>query len=249
MAAGIYAKLEYSGLIGQKLLAILLDPDDVCTDELLDKAIFSLSKFPPDLILLGGSLIEKGDIHHIAARLKKAAIAPLLLFPGDYQQLTPHVDATLLLSLISGRNPQFLIGEHVKAAVKLGQINKEILPTGYILINCGVTTSVEYMSNTQPIPYAKNQIACATALAGEQLGMRLIYLEGGSGAEKPIHPSMIRAVKSTLSIPLFVGGGISSVEIAQKIWEAGADVIVVGTAFFNNQTFLKELTQLKLELN
>jgi phosphoglycerol geranylgeranyltransferase len=249
MSTGVYSKLEYGSLTGQKLLAILIDPDDVCTDELLEKTISSLTKYPPDLILIGGSLIEKGDIHQISARIKKAEIAPVLLFPGDYQQLTPHADATLLLSLISGRNPHYLIGEHVKAAVKLSKVSKEILSTGYILIDCGVTTSVEYMSNTQPIPYSKNQIACATALAGEQLGMKIIYLEGGSGAEKPIHPSMIRAVKSTLSIPLFVGGGIKSVEMAQQIWESGADVIVVGTAFFKNQSFLKELTELKLELN
>jgi putative glycerol-1-phosphate prenyltransferase len=249
MSKGVYAKLEYSSLTGQKLLAILIDPDDVYTDELLDKTIVSLSKCPPDLILIGGSLVTKGDIHHIASRLKKAAIAPLLLFPGDFQQLTSQVDATMVLSLISGRNPQYLIGEHVKASLKLGQMNTEILSTGYLLVDCGVTTSVEYMSTTQPIPYTKNQIACATALAGEQLGMKLIYLEGGSGAEKPIHPSMIRAVKSTLAIPLFVGGGIRSVDMAQQIWEAGADVIVVGTAFFSNQSILKELTELKLALN
>jgi phosphoglycerol geranylgeranyltransferase len=249
MAQSIYAKLEYSSLTGQKLLAILIDPDDVHTDELLDKTVVALSKYPPDFILIGGSLISKGDIHHVAARLKKAAIAPVVLFPGDHLQLTGHIDATMLLSLISGRNPQFLIGEHVKSAVKLSQLNKEILSTGYMLIDCGASTSVEYISNTHPIPYSKNNIACATALAGEQLGMKLIYLEGGSGAEKPIHHSMIRAVKSTLTIPLFVGGGIRTVQMAEQIWEAGADVIVVGTAFFNNPSILKELTDLKLALN
>ena len=133
--------------------------------------------------------------------------------------------------------------------MKLAKINKEILPTGYLLIDCGVATSVEYMSNTQPIPYSKNQIACATALAGEQLGMKIIYLEGGSGAQKPISSEMIRSVKSVLTIPLFVGGGIKDLNLAQKAWESGADVIVVGTAFFQNQTFLKELNELKMELN
>ena len=206
-------------------------------------------KFPPDLILIGGSIITKGNLDTIAKKIKGENIAPVLIFPGDYQQLTEHTDATLLLSLLSGRNPQYLIGEHVKASMKLAKINKEILPTGYLLIDCGVTTSVEYMSNTQPIPYLKNQIACATALAGEQLGMKIIYLEGGSGAQKPISAEMIRSVKSVLTIPLFVGGGIKDLNLAQKAWESGADVIVVGTAFFQNQTFLKELNELKMELN
>lgn len=245
----LYSKLEYDSLVGKKLLAILIDPDDVFTDELLEKTIRSLKKFPPDLILLGGSIITKGDLGLIAKRIKSENIAPLLIFPGDYQQLTEHADGTLLLSLISGRNPQYLIGEHVKASMKLAKINKEILSTGYILVDCGVATSVEYMSNTKPIPYSKNQIACATALAGEQLGMKLIYLEGGSGAQKSISADMIRAVKSVLTIPLFVGGGIKDLTLAQKAWESGADVIVVGTAFFQNQTFLKELIELKLELN
>jgi putative glycerol-1-phosphate prenyltransferase len=245
----LYSKLEYDSLVGKKLLAILIDPDDVSTDELLEKTIRSLKKFPPDLILLGGSIITKGDLGLIAKRIKSENIAPLLIFPGDYQQLTEHADGTLLLSLISGRNPQYLIGEHVKASMKLAKINKEILSTGYILVDCGMATSVEYMSNTKPIPYTKNQIACATALAGEQLGMKLIYLEGGSGAQKSISADMIRALKSVLTIPLFVGGGIKDLSLAQKAWESGADVIVVGTAFFQNQTFLKELIELKLELN
>lgn len=245
----IFSKLEYGSLIGKKLLAILIDPDDVYTDELLEKAIKSLKKFPPDLILIGGSIITKGDLNTIAKKIKSEHIAPILIFPGDYQQLTEHTDATLLLSLLSGRNPQYLIGEHVKAAMKLSKIGKEILPTGYLLIDCGVTTSVEYISDTRPIPYSKNQIAATTALAGEQLGMKTIYLEGGSGAEKPISAEMIRAVKSVLTIPLFVGGGIKDTHLAQKAWEAGADVIVVGTAFFQNQALLKDLHELKLELN
>jgi phosphoglycerol geranylgeranyltransferase len=245
----LFSKLEYNSLIGKKSLAILIDPDDVYTDELLDKTIKSLKKFPPDLILIGGSIITKGNLDTIAKKIKGENIAPVLIFPGDYQQLTEHTDATLLLSLLSGRNPQYLIGEHVKASMKLAKINKEILPTGYLLIDCGVATSVEYMSNTQPIPYSKNQIACATALAGEQLGMKIIYLEGGSGAQKPISAEMIRSVKSVLTIPLFVGGGIKDLNLAQKAWESGADVIVVGTAFFQNQTFLKELNELKMELN
>jgi len=245
----LFSKLEYNSLIGKKSLAILIDPDDVYTDELLDKTIKSLKKFPPDLILIGGSIITKGNLDTIAKKIKGENIAPILIFPGDYQQLTEHTDATLLLSLLSGRNPQYLIGEHVKASMKLAKINKEILPTGYLLIDCGVTTSVEYMSNTQPIPYSKNQIACATAIAGEQLGMKIIYLEGGSGAQKPISAEMIRSVKSVLTIPLFVGGGIKDLNLAQKAWESGADVIVVGTAFFQNQAFLKELNELKMELN
>lgn len=245
----LFSKLEYDSLIGKKLLAILIDPDDVYSDELLDKTIKSLKKFPPDLILIGGSIITKGNLDTISKKIKSENIAPILIFPGDYQQLTEHTDATLLLSLLSGRNPQYLIGEHVKAAMKLAKINKEILPTGYLLIDCGVATSVEYMSTTQPIPYSKNQIASATALAGEQLGMKIIYLEGGSGAQKPISSEMIRAVKSVLTIPLFVGGGIKDLALAQQVWESGADVIVVGTAFFQNQSFLKDLNDLKMELN
>jgi putative glycerol-1-phosphate prenyltransferase len=166
--------------------------------------------------------------------LKRVTGIPILLFPGNVLQISPNADGILLLSLISGRNPEFLIGNHVIAAPVLKKIDIEIIPTGYILIENGRTTAVEYVSNTKPIPADKIDLTVATAMAGEMLGHKLLYLEAGSGALEPVNSEMIREVKKNTGIPLIVGGGIHTAAQARQIYHAGADIIVVGSVLEDN---------------
>jgi phosphoglycerol geranylgeranyltransferase len=175
------------------------------------------------------------------ALLKEHSAVPVILFPGNVLQISPRADGILLLSLISGRNPEFLIGNHVIAAPILRKTNLEIIPTGYILIENGRTTSVEYMSNTKPIPADKIDLAVATAMAGEMLGHKLIYLEAGSGARDQVNARMIREVRSQISIPLVVGGGIENGEQIRDAYRAGADIIVVGSAIEKGAGGLEKL--------
>ena len=164
----------------------------------------------------------------------------MLLFPGNHLQLSNKADALLNLSLISGRNPEFLIGEHVRSAMFLKQSKLEIIPTGYILVDGGSRTSVEYMSNTQSIPRNKSDIAVATALAGEYLGLKAIYLEAGSGAKQSVPNEMLKAVSKNINIPIICGGGIKTKTEIQEKWDAGANIVVIGSAFENNPNFLEE---------
>jgi phosphoglycerol geranylgeranyltransferase len=215
---------------GKKGFAILVDPDklslgDVAT--LADK----INAARIDFVLVGGSLLMNENIRQIVPALKQALDMPVILFPGNILQITPGADAILFLSLISGRNPDLLIGNHVIAAPLLKQGGMEVLPTGYMLIDSGRATSVNYMSNTMPIPYDKPEIAACTAMAGELLGLKLLYMDGGSGAEKTISTEMISAVAGAVDIPLIVGGGIKSKRQAEAVLKAGADIIVVGNAF------------------
>ena len=153
-----------------------------------------------------------------------------MLFPGHFTQLTDHVDAVMLLSLISGRNADLLIGQHVLAAPKLKSMNADIISTGYMLIDGGKPTSVSYMSNSQPIPRDKNDIAICTAQAGEMIGMKMIYMDAGSGASQSVSPEMVRDVAKSIDIPLIVGGGIRTIEALETYWNAGANLIVIGNA-------------------
>ena len=205
---------------------ILIDPE-VCDVERTAKLANTIEKGGADAILLGGSLLTQ-DLHPIAASLKTETELPIILFPGDSMHLTPHADAILFMSLISGRNPNYLIGEQVKAAPWIQKYGLEPIPTGYMLIEGGNRTSVEFMSGTVPIPRNKPDIAAPHALAAEYLGMQTVYLEAGSGAELPIPNEMISSVKEKIDIPLIVGGGIRSPEIAAEKVRAGADFIVTG---------------------
>jgi phosphoglycerol geranylgeranyltransferase len=227
----IYSEI-LSTLNRRKMFAILVDPD-----KLDDRSLQQLTGLPDDaaidFILVGGSLVS-GSVDDTVLALKKRTRIPILLFPGNVLQISPHADGILLLSLISGRNPEFLIGNHVIAAPVLKRINLEVIPTGYILIENGRTTSVEYVSNTKPIPADKIDLTVATAMAGEMLGHKLLYLEAGSGAIEPVNPDMIREVKKNTGIPLIVGGGIHTAEQASRIYDAGADIIVVGSALEDN---------------
>ena len=226
----------------KKQLALLIDPDKHNTQSLIEAAK-QANKNKVDYILIGGSIISN-SIDEVIETVKKNCSIPVVLFPGSLLQVSNKADGILLLSLISGRNPDFLIGNQVVAAPLLKKSKLEILSTGYILINSGVSTSVAYMSNSTPIPYNKTDIAVATAIAGEMIGHKLIYLEAGSGAPKPVDTQMVTEVKRNINVPLIVGGGISTKNDLISICDAGANVIVIGTAFENKLNLLKEFSEI-----
>ena len=207
---------------------LLIDPDRAEMRE-IDRIAEVAASSGVDAFLVGTSILTDGSVDGVIGRIKAVSHLPVILFPGASHHLSPLADAVLFLSLISGRNPQFLIGEQVKAAPFIRRYGLEAIPTGYMLIEGGSYTSVEFMSGTRPIPRDKIDIACAHALAGELLGMHFIYLEAGSGAKRPVPLEMVRMVKRYLSIPLIVGGGIRDGDSARRIAESGADVIVTGT--------------------
>ena len=227
----------------EKQVALLIDPDNYEKESLIKTVDFA-NRFNIDFILLGGSLISK-PVNPVIDLVKENSSIPVILFPGSLLQLSDRADGILLLSLVSGRNPDYLIGNHIIAAPMLKKSNLEIISTAYVLIESGVSTSVEYMSFTQPIPSNKPEIAIATALASEMLGFKIIYLEAGSGAQSPVPESIIEGVKENVSIPVIVGGGIRSKDDAKKIFQAGADIIVVGNAIEKNPALLEEITALR----
>jgi putative glycerol-1-phosphate prenyltransferase len=212
----------------RKRVALLVDPDGYDNGS-LEELIKMINQYPPDLLLVGGSILFK-PIDLTITALKLGTRLPVFIFPGNLYQLSDRADGILFLSLISGRNPEFLIGNHVLAAPHLGRSGIEVIPTGYMLIGDGKVSSVEYMSNTGPIPGDKADIAVATAMAGEMLGLKSLYLEAGSGATHIVEPGIIRAIRKNISLPLMVGGGIRSAENAKELFAAGADMIVVGNA-------------------
>lgn len=211
-----------------KKIAVLIDPDKH-NSRSLSELIKIADKASVDFFMVGGSLLLS-PIDASIEEIKKQTSTPLVLFPGNLLQLSDKVDAMMLLSLISGRNPELLIGNHVIAAPIIKNANIESISTGYILVATGATTSVEYISNTKPIPQNKSDIAAATAIAGELIGMKSIYLDAGSGASFPISEEMIRSVKENIKIPLIVGGGIRTNEHVKTACQAGADIIVVGNS-------------------
>lgn len=228
----------FSRLSGDsKLLAILIDPDK-CNQEQLAKLSNDAQQGWIHLFLIGGSLLFKNQVKEIVDYLKQHCNIPVIIFPGNPSQIYDGADGLLLLSLISGRNADLLIGRHVEAAPSIKQSGLEVLPTGYILIDGGKTTSVSYMSNTTPIPSDKSDIAVATAIAGELLGLKAIYLEAGSGAKNPVSTEIIQRVSKAVDIPIIVGGGIRNVEQVEKAFDSGAQVVVIGTAVENNSDLI-----------
>ena len=225
----------------EKQFAILVDPEQ-CNEDKLKNLISLAASSAVDYIMVGGSLLVNDHLNKCIELIKSETDLPVILFPGSEMQINGKADAILLLSLISGRNPELLIGKHVTAAPYLRASGLEILPTGYMLIESGNSTTALYMSNTTPIPREKDDIAVCTAMAGEMLGMKIIYMDAGSGAHKPVSASMISRVKEQISIPLIVGGGIKTPETAVEICRAGADVIVVGTAIENDIRLVKEIS-------
>ena len=213
----------------KKKLAVLIDPDKQDDKEI---AVLSeiIQESGADLIFVGGSLISKNFDQSIEI-IKKHTDLPVVLFPGSHIQISEKADALLFLSMISGRNPDLLIGSHVVAAPFLKNSSLEIISTGYILIDGNRMTSVEYMSNTKPIPADKIDIITATAIAGEMIGHKLIYLEAGSGAKNHVSKNVIIEVKKNIKVPVIVGGGISTIDSVKEVCDAGADIIVIGNAF------------------
>ncbi len=215
---------------GKKSLVILIDPDKINLKK-IDKLADKIHQSGANYVFVGGSLLSDNSFEKTVEQLKKSLKIPVIIFPGNNLQISKYADAILFLSLISGRNPEYLIGQQVAVAPLLAKTKLEVISTGYILIESGKITSVEYISNTKPIPQDKPDIAVATALAGQMLGMKMIYLEAGSGASKPVSEKMIQSVSKHLKIPVIVGGGIRTKKQIQKTFKAGADIVVVGTAF------------------
>lgn len=224
------------------LIAQLIDPDFVSDFDHLTDIARKAEAAGVDLFFFGGSLVTKSANFDLVKALKEISDIPIILFPSSPAHIDAYADGILLLSLISGRNPEYLIGAHVAAAPLLKKTKLEVLPTGYILVGCGATTTAEYISGTSPVPYQKPEIAAATALAGEMLGLKLIFLDGGSGAEKPVSSAMIEKVREAVHVPIIVGGGIRSVDEACTARNAGADVIVIGNEAQKRPEFIQELT-------
>jgi putative glycerol-1-phosphate prenyltransferase len=226
----------------KKQFAVLVDPDKYSRTQLLDLTSMARDTMV-SYFFVGGSLLSEGNLDETIKILKENSDIPIIIFPGDELQINSRADAILLLSLISGRNPELLIGKHVIAAPYLKRSGLEILPTGYMLVESGNSTTALYMSNSMPIPRNKDEIAVSTALAGEMLGLKLIYMDGGSGATHPIPVRMIEKVKEQINIPLIVGGGIRSAQDASERFRAGADLVVVGNAIETDQALLAKIAE------
>lgn len=237
----IYDSLVQAKSVGDKKIAVLLDPDKVRKGN-LDRILTLSIDSNIDFFLIGGSLLVNNMLDYTIEVIKESCNIPLVLFPGNSFQISDKADAILLLSLISGRNPDLLIGHHVISAPILKASNLEILSTGYILIDGGVETSVSYMSNSKPIPYDKSDIALCTALAGEMLGLKIIYLEAGSGAKHPVSGDIIEKVASAIDIPIIVGGGIKTPEKILANLEAGADMVVIGNILEKEPQLIVEMS-------
>lgn len=229
----IYTHIK--NIIAQKGAAyfILIDPDKLPINH-IKKFVSHCEKSGVDGFLIGGSLMIHGDLDATIKSVKENCNLPIIIFPGSVNQLSPNADAVLYLSLISGRNAEHLIGKHVQAAPLIRKYGIEPISTGYMLIESGQTTTAEYISVSKPIPRKKPEIAAATALAGQYLGMKLIYLEGGSGADNSVPEEMIQLVAEQIDIPIIVGGGIKTPEEARSKVNAGANIIVTGN-FFENE--------------
>jgi len=223
----------------EKQLAVLIDPDKLSEGQLKKTAEISQKAKVP-FFFVGGSLLTSDTLYRSIRTLKENSDIPVVLFPGNTYQVSRNADAMLFLSLISSRNPDMLIGMHVIAAPYIKLSGLETVPTGYMLIDSGKPTSVTYMSNSLPIPNDKKDIAACTAMAGEMLGLRLIFMDAGSGASMTVPEDMIRFVKDSIDIPLLIGGGITSAEKAKSILDAGADIIVVGNSFEKNPELIEE---------
>jgi putative glycerol-1-phosphate prenyltransferase len=236
----LYQDLLNSISRNEKLLAVLIDPEKILIEksgEFIQKVNASFANY----IFVGGSTVDETATDLLVSEIKKHTNLPVFLFPGDVTQLTDKAEALLFLSLLSGRNPDYLIGKHVESISKLSKMELEIIPTGYILIENGKQTSVEKVTGTRPMPRNNIQQIVDTAKAGELLGMKLIYLEAGSGALHPISEEIIAKVKQELNIPLIVGGGIRSKEQMEDAYNSGADVVVIGTALEKDETFFEDI--------
>lgn len=236
----VYQSLLEKKKAGKKSFAVLIDPDKVSASSIVP-LIDATNEAKVDYLFVGGSLVITDHLDECILTIKKHSQIPVLLFPGSPSQISRHADALLYLSLISGRNPELLIGQHVISAPFIKSSGLEIISTGYMVVDGGAPTTVSYISNATPIPADKNDIAMCTAMAGEMLGKKLIYMDAGSGAKKPISEEMIQAVAEQVEIPIIVGGGIRDAEKAYMNCKAGADVIVIGNAIEKDPSLIKEM--------
>jgi len=240
MKTRLYQQLKDKKSKGLKSFAVLIDPDKV-DEEKIDQLTSLAVDARVDYLLVGGSLVISNHLDKVVQRIAKNCSIPTILFPGSPSQISTHADGLLYLSLISGRNPELLIGQHVISAAAVKQSGLEIISTGYMVIDGGAPTTVSYISNAAPIPADKNEIAMCTAMAGEMLGMKLIYMDAGSGARRPISEEMIQLVSSFVEVPLLIGGGIKDPEKVYLNAKAGADLLVVGNAIEKDASLLAEM--------
>lgn len=224
-----------------KKLAILIDPEKSNSAVQLDPLLSKLKVLNPDFIFVGGSTVSEEEMDNCVSYLKANSTIPIIIFPGSYHQVHEKADGILFLSLISGRNPDYLIGHQIEAAPILKKMAIEVLPTGYILIDGNKNSSVAYVSQTTPIPNDQNSIAANTALAGEMLGLKSIFMDAGSGANVPVQAKMIREVKKNITVPLIIGGGIKSILEVETAFDAGADIVVIGNKIEEDIDFMLDL--------
>jgi len=237
----IYSSLIDKKKAGKKSFAVLIDPDKT-DNQKISELMQLVGEAKVDYVLVGGSLMVTNHLDETISQIKRQSAIPVILFPGTPSQVSRYADGLLYLSLISGRNPDLLIGQHVISAPMVRHSGLEVIATGYMLIDGGAPTTVSYISNSSSIPANKNEIAVCTAMAGEMLGLKAIYMDAGSGAAYPVSPSMIMAVSQTISIPLIVGGGIKDAETAYLSGKAGADLVVVGNAIEKDASLIKEMS-------
>ena len=235
----IYNQIIQAKAKNEKLLAILLDPDKIDLEN-IHTLIERIKQSPATHIFVGGSLVENNILDELVSEIKKNCNLPILLFPGNPSQISDKADAILFLSLISGRNSDYLIEHQVNAVPILNKTNLEVISTGYILIESGSQTAVERVSKTKPLDKNNPEYVLQTAQAGEMLGNKLIYLEAGSGAKSSVSKEIITLVSQNIKIPLIVGGGIRSLSEIEKTHNHGADLVVIGTAFENNLNFFNQ---------
>lgn len=240
MVPGVHQSLLSKKAAGQKSFAVLIDPDKVNLTD-VDHICRLAVDAKTDYLLVGGSLVISQQLDEVILQIRKNCSIPIILFPGSPSQISKYADALLYLSLISGRNADLLIGQHVISAPLVKKTGLEIISTGYMVIDGGAPTTVSYISNALPVPADKQEIAMCTAMAGELLGMKLIYLDAGSGAKRPVSEHMIAAVAANIEVPLVVGGGIKDPEKAYQNCKAGADLIVVGNAIEKDPVLIAEM--------
>ncbi|HEX6914877.1 MAG TPA: geranylgeranylglyceryl/heptaprenylglyceryl phosphate synthase [Chitinophagaceae bacterium] len=242
MKQELYLQLAEKKKLGRKSFTVLIDPDKVDNTS-VDQLLRLATDAKVDYFFVGGSLVISNHLDECIQQIKAACEIPVILFPGSPSQVSRYADALLYLSLVSGRNAELLIGQHVVSAPFVKKSGLEIMPTGYLVIDGGAPTTVSYISNASPIPSDKNEIAMCTAMAAEMLGMKLIYMDAGSGAKRPIPEEMIRQVATHIEAPLIIGGGIVEPEKAYVNCKAGADVIVVGNAIEKDPSLIREMAQ------
>ncbi|HRZ41873.1 MAG TPA: geranylgeranylglyceryl/heptaprenylglyceryl phosphate synthase [Bacteroidales bacterium] len=236
----IYQKMTSSG---RRQFAVLADPDKL-TNSQAETLAERCNTAEVDYIFTGGSLVMQYRMEEMVSVIRRHTRIPVVLFPGNVLQVTDQANAILFLSLISGRNPEMLIGRHVEAAPILNKSGLEVIPTGYMLVESGALTTALYMSGTIPVPRSKPDVAACTALAGQMLGLQAIYLDAGSGALQPVPPAMIAAVKAQVHIPVIVGGGIRTTDDCLNACKAGADIVVVGNAIESRPDLIAEFSRI-----